>query len=194
MRLLKGLVLLMVFSAPAYAEHHRQHALGFLADIEQRAQIILAHAQNFAAAVPAGTHPQQLTYENGEIGGLFPANISGIVDRVIRAQNALNGYFDPLCHQLPAPSNENVLDCARRLINQPNQAVGVRSALQFVHGAQYGITVFTQWDDYEGQWPSDDNLSIMNGQLAEIWGDLDEALWHINDAIREEIYLDEDFF
>lgn len=196
MKLRSYLFLLMVCSSSAFGEHHRQHALGYLNTIPDRVETILLFTRSIASRIIPGTHPQQLTWENNEIGGIFPGNIEGIGDRVASAMNALEGNVDPLCYQLGLPDSADTLDCARRLINQPNPWTGVRSALQFSGSAMYGMFILTLWEegcDPTGQWCSDADVSIVLTQLNEVWKNLDSALWHINDAIREETYGDLDF-
>lgn len=180
-------VLVMV-AAPSYATHHRDHALGFLEQIAPHIVTIQAFAPSVASMVVPGTHPWQLTWDGSEAGGMLLDNVAAIGGRVESVIDTLNGDISPMCYQLGLPAPIDELDCARRLINQPNHSQGVRSALQFATSAMYGVIVVTSWGEGcepSGQWCSNESLSIILGQLDQIWKNLDQALWHINDAIEE---------
>jgi len=188
MRKLITFILLSLIAIPCHAEHHRDHALSYLEQIQPRVDIIQAFIVNVAARATPTTHAQQLTYEPpNSVAGIFPGNIDGIGERTQQAIETLNGNFSPMCYQLGFNQGED-LQCARRLINQPNNT-GTRSSLQFITTAMYGAAVFTYWEegcDPTGQWCSDRDLMIVQLQLNEIWAATQLALWHINDAIREE--------
>lgn len=73
------------------------------------------------------------------------------------------------------------LDVARRILTQPNisgqQSIAKRMVglLQRAKNLRCG-----------------DNSPIL-ARIALAWQSLDEAIWHVNDAIREEVYSDPEF-
>jgi hypothetical protein len=183
----------MLMPSPALAEHHRGHALAYLEQIQYRIDIIKDYSTAFAKSTTKTTHEWQLTVDaDGNASGVFIGNMNGIEQRVQQAIETINGNFSPMCYQLGFTPEQD-LQCARRLINQPNNHIGIRSALQFSTSAMYGISIFTLWsEDCEPQYCGH-TLSILTSALNTIWSDTQQALWHINDAIREEVYNDPDF-
>jgi len=190
MKKLITFILLSLIAIPCHAEHHRDHALSYLEQIQPRIDIIQAFIVNFAARSTPTTHAQQLTYEPPNVvGGIFPENIDGIEQRIQQTIEVINSDdLSPMCYQMGFTYGQE-LECARRLINQPDESKGVRSALQFLTSATYGAATFVYWEDGcdpTGQWCSDQDLMIVQLQLNEIWAATQLALWHINDAINED--------
>jgi hypothetical protein len=180
-------ILLSIITFPGYAEHHRGHALSYLEQIQFKVDIVRDFSVNFAQNTTPTTHGHQLILDaDGNASGVFIGNMNGIEQRVQQTIETLNGNFSPMCYQLGFTPDED-LQCARRLINQPNNHIGIRSALQFATTAMYGISVFTLWDEDCHPQYCGHTLNILTNQLNMIWSDMQQAQWHINDAILEEV-------
>ncbi len=89
--------------------------------------------------------------------------------------------------ELLMDTNED-LDVIRRRLNQPTVNPSF-SASRTIFFALYEIAftiVGTQGADY-------DQFHRLNRRMQQGWADIDLAIWHVVDAIREEIYNDPDF-
>ncbi len=155
--------------------HHRQHAIDFLdtaSDKIAQAQISLGvfssqlDVTNLPVDEPtARTYIRQATLALANTGKL-------LVDAVSKLHDT-----DPA-----------VLDTVRAFLNNPREQSNYddRSALYWCH---YAILFFM------GLIAADPELPINQATRAvnDAWRDIDFALWHINDAIREEVYSDSNF-
>jgi hypothetical protein len=147
----------------AQAGHHRGHALGFITTVEFRLLVARSNLDALEAANP-GMDPVDVALINS-----YRQYGNGLELQVLAAKALLEGGGD--------------LDVARRLITQPNgtgpisavtQAYAMTGHLRNL-GKNYGS------NNYLVQAASSHNI---------LWNSLDRVVWHITDAIREEVYND----
>lgn len=164
---MKKLFLMLLFLIPAasYASHHRGHAIGF-AD-----QVVLHLNQmdkQLAAFVNAGCQFDDAN--NVDIDVLF--RYSGFIKDAIQSAKAV----------LENPVGD--LDVARRILNRPNSDLPYAVVTRL-----RGMNIRAR--NLVGSCPNADiRLRAVFQRITLAWEAADGTIWHINDAIREEIYQD----
>ena len=159
----------LLLCTPVLAEHHRGHAIGHL----NEAVIKLNESAWWLSRLyicDEWTSLELLRIDTAISGAVLA------IDQSVLAKTALI---------------EGRLDNARRHINQPDMHGTPKSALKLSRQmVEYGSVVVRV-----NKCP--ENLAFARGiafdRMAKAWHLLDLAAWHINDAIREEIYNDPEF-
>ncbi len=158
---------LLLFSVAANAGHHRVHALGFIEGMKFN----INQMEN------------KLTiYANG--GCVFNEADQGSIDVLFRYALFLEDNLVVLSGILEDPSGD--LDAARRLLHQPDHVGGSASKLivGLTHRARMLMLACPA---------SNNQLQGVVQRLSLLWEGLDRVIWHVTDAIREEIYQDPSF-
>ncbi len=165
---LKGLIAtcLLFICLAAQAEHHRGHALSHIFVAEYELLQFKKYNERFESRTV-------LAPGNDRFLNLGDANLM----RNIRRQ--LDEIKDILIWG-------GDLDDARRLMNQPwdqkdQQRVGPASVLYRMYRLTYGQSQLIGRSSADPR-----NAQKMINSLGKAWRSADLALWHINDAIREE--------
>ena len=155
--------------------HHRQHAIDFLDVVSDK----IAETQ-----IALGVFSSQLDVTNLSINEQTAREF--IRQATIALANSGKLIVDAVSklHD-PDPA---VLEEVRALLNNPREQSSYddRSLLYWCH---YAILFFAGLIGGDPEKPINDALRSIN----DAWRDTDFALWHINDAIREEVYNDQDF-
>ncbi len=164
------LLALSFISFPAAAEHHRGHAIVHLSNSCNQLEQSVISLDRWEDSLPS---PNLNTFKI--------------------ARGNLARATEAVCIIVPDMlANGEDLDVVRRELTQPNQIERPVSAVIDLFFVLYGID-FTVVDT-EGQGADYRNFYRFIARLNDAWKHLDLAIWHVNDAIREEIYEDPDFF
>ena len=163
-------LLLTLLSVTAVAEHHRGHALMNLAESVR----LLNKAQNNAAALKVC--PQYSTFQLRSLDGV-PRYLNE-TQKVLEAARLaiLDGRLDDARFQLMQPVEQRFLE----------DGTPASSASRWLlsAGANY------KWLVDDACTGNEYNLSSIIYNVAKAWFFVDLANWHVQDAIREEIYHD----
>lgn len=166
MKYMAALVLLAL-SVTAQAEHHRGHALAFLDEVDVHNGQLQKHLDSYESVCKlSGEDKLSLDVLFRYSGALF--------DSVSRARDILvdrSGDLDLARRELSRPNSE-----------APNAANVLVSGL--MHRARLLVGVCRKGDKY---------LPAIIQRITLAWVEIDHATWHVNDAIREEIYGDPEF-
>jgi len=161
---MKKIILLALFlPLTAIAEHHRGHSL----DLLNRVDNSLALVENYLTEYLEDAEVS--AYEDYLIMHSLRYRIG-----LVRNKNAAIKTI------LESPSGD--LDHARIIVQQPDYAASTGSIAKFFFGFDATWEQVSYWDD------ADDD--IVGRQLAYSSFTYTRLAWHINDAIREEVYGD----
>ena len=163
------LLAIVLFATPAQAVHHRQHVLDHLDASCQK--LILAQKDLW-------------NWERSQSDPDF-----GLFDRI-------SGHLDNLlidCHEIPLllANPDADLKVIRRRLYQP-WGGGGRSSATFYWAMLYE-TGYSITHRSESTRLGFKGLNRFLRSTALAWRTFDMAIWHIENAILEEIYLDPDF-
>lgn len=166
MRYIIGLVFLAL-SFAAQAGHHRGHAVGFLDQVD-------LHNGQFQKWVTLYANSCRFSAEDQtSIDVLF--RYSGFLTDGVAAERAIlqdpNGDLDDVRRRINQPNHE-----------RPNSSVTIVSGL--LHRARMLIPSCPAGNAY---------LRNAIFRITLMWINIDRAAWHVNDAIREEVYKDPEF-
>lgn len=166
---MKKIVLLLIFVMPAaFAEHHRGHALDRLSLAASELETARDAFERYAEA----TVFTPIEQKNAD-------SVLRYIKVALFTINDAELVLSCMCGDL---------DEARRLTNQPS-GEGALSALRRVF-----FIPFLANETISPLHPQAlDDYRDFTQSTVRAWNFLDEAAWHVNDAIREEIYKDEAF-
>lgn len=154
---------LLTLSFTAQADHHSGHAISFTEIVEFNISQAEKHIVSYA--------------------NVCGADVQGHVDVLLRYSHFMHENMQKTRGLI---TNGN-LDEARRKINQPNDESPV-SASVLVRGLLHRSRMLI------GVCPNgDEMLRRIVQRFTLTWEAVDRVAWHINDAIRESIYLDHEF-
>lgn len=166
---MKKLLFILFLPLLASAEHHRGHALMHLDSAQSKLDKVTNHLN--AMPICANWTADQLVSL-----GQIHTYLDFADERLEIARAALNDV-----------GNLDALETARRAMQQPVPAPSVESSA--VRTALYVETLTARL--IPNSCPeSTSSLQQIVTQASFVWGFFDFAAWHINDAIREEIYQD----
>lgn len=169
------MLMLITFSFPVFAEHHRQHATQFL----NQASNALADAQTQLAIYAE-------EFDSSTASVISPTIIRGWIRAAeIGLANAGELIVDSIDILNDPEGGIAALDITRRLINAPNEQRPYTLLFWYQYSETYLAGVARD--------NSRDVLGYALRNITEAWKFTDLALWHVNDAIREEIYNDPAF-
>ena len=170
--------LLCLFPMLASAEHHRGHAIGHAEAVKIHLNAVASMLAQFKACCSPLTEDQQAKADH--------------LDHYIVAQNR---RFDSVLTQLEdtlTPASQ--LEAIRRQLNDPNMpANNSASASATWYAMQSSAHRLIQAAPNGYGTDRMLYLYILEQHLTNGWKRSDATLWHINDAIREEIYLNPEF-
>jgi len=166
------LILLAMLALPLPAQTHRGHIAEFSADAEirlQRMETKFAYIdQNFVCP----SNPAKCT---------TALNNLDIVRRAIpRIRQKLDAFI--------AVQGNGDLDDLRQQANQPRNFDRLPSLSEEI----FYVSYYNSQNINLGAQPAQ-HMGHLSWRAAEFWVALDRMIWHINDAIREEIYVDPEF-
>ncbi len=168
----KLFLLLLLLPFAASAEHHRGHALGFIDTIDVNIAIMESKTSQYVAAAAAA-------------GCVFTDSEQQSIDVLFRYGKAVHDHQQIVRDILNDPLGN--LDDARRKMNQPNGDNPVSVAV-LINGLMHRHRSLAQ------VCPAGDfYLNQVEQRLTIAWTNVDRAIWHITDAIREEVYADPEF-
>lgn len=161
----KIILLILLLPVTAIAGHHRGHALDNIETIHVHFNQLLKHLAIYEDSCTLAEADQK------SVDVIFAYTDSMIIqlDNVANAINA--GSLDDARRILFQPNNEGKISIAKRLSG-------------LVHRGRMLIDACP-----EENW----RLASINARMSWAWQHLDFAIWHIHDAIREEIYSDPEF-
>lgn len=164
---MKKLLLVLLLVAPlAQAEHHRGHAIKQLEGFILFAGQIDDRARGYA--------------RNCHLNNADAASVDVILNYSSAALNrgtlALNMLYDPLAD----------LDEILLLLNQPADNTTPMSATKRISGVLIRSRMLLPNACQDGL----KFIARMQQSIEFSWRFLDRAIWHVNDAIREEVYRD----
>lgn len=171
-------LLLLAVSLNAGAEHHRGHVV---ASLEKVSAGIVAVSTKVAAfnAQTSISHLSQA--QQDQVTGSIAIVIS-------RCDTIQSDIVDMLVLLNDASLPVDALNDVRDIINSPNTSSA--STLREFNTIMLNLQVLiVNYDELEP-------VTLLGGAmyyLNHAWKDTDFAAWHVNDAIREEIYNDPDF-
>ncbi len=154
-----------LYTFPASAEHHRDHAIVHLDNACEQLGFVEISLNRWEVSVD-GANP-----------GFFT-----------RMRYALRNALRDCEEVADMLEDGEDLDIIRRRLSQPTES-SPTSTVGTLFFALYGIAwtvVDTEDADY-------DSFHRLLRRLEHGWRNVDLAIWHVNDAIREEIYDDPDF-
>ena len=169
---MRALLLLLLLPALAGAGHHRGHAIGFLVDASDE----IAAAQVQLALFSAQLEVADSSRDEATLR-------SFIQQAEVKLALASEQLVDSL-DNLSEPDTDR-LKITRRILNAPNDTTptsmsgNLQAAMQYMAGTA-------------GAEPAANRGYAMRA-LSLAWKLTDRAAWHVDDAIREEIYLDPEF-
>ncbi len=167
--LIATLLTIVLTTLPASATHHRAHAIVHLGN---------ACNQLNQSVISLNRWEDSLLSPNLNTFGVARGNLARVTEAA--------------CITVPDMlANGEDLDVVRRELTQPNQIERPVSAVIDLFFVLYGID-FTVVGT-EGQGADYRNFYRFVARLNDAWKHTDLTIWHVNDAIREEIYLDPDF-
>lgn len=157
----------ILFSFAANASHHRGHAIGFADSVIFNLNLMEKRLDNYVA-----------------ICTLTPAQ-----ETSVEVLYRYSGFVkDSLTLTIGILNNQSGdLDDARRRVNRPNQSPPNSVSnlmLGLAHRARMLVTACPEGNGY---------LAGVIQRISLAWEAVDLTIWHINDAIREEIYQDPNF-
>lgn len=153
-------LVLLALSFVAQAEHHRGHALDLLRRADNSLSIVENYLTKYLSEAEAGDYLVMHSLRY-RIG-------------LVRSKN------ETIKAILEDPNGD--LDAARIMVQQPDYAASTGSIAKFYFGFDASWELVSYWDDTDGD--------IVGRQLAYSGFTYTRIAWHINDAIREEIYND----
>lgn len=163
-------LLLLLLALPVQAAHHRSHALGFLLESME------FHAES--------QHRFAIYLSRQQCTGT-PAQCAKVIE--FTAIIGLNlDLIDAKQAELHTALEAGDLETLRALVNQPQQAG--QSILQHMFRINYPAAVLL----FSGATPITPLQRLLISNTVA-WRNMDRVIWHINDAIREEIYVDPAF-
>lgn len=167
-------LIFMICASIVEAHHHRGHALYFLQRFDAAMDLALGKYERVKRENP---HP---------LNPLDETQLEEIHQQILHMQD--------LAVEIDAALRDCDVDLkeVRRMVNQPsNLYLGNPHAQTFrMKLAMYqgGLMVTNQLLDDTG------SLGDLQRSLAVAWQNTDLVLWHVNDAIKEEIYQDDIHF
>ena len=173
--------------------HHRIHAAQHLSDAAERLSEGLGKYTQWSddATIPTVIAPGQF---NG------PSTSTSLFEM----HESILQYFNEVTVDIPAAAalvadvTPGKLDEAHRLLSEPDGAIQFDApgtpvaVIRKLRHLWYYMGLLTSWIDSNGDdWGVSDNLHRSYLQQAHVgaanaWRDVDYALWHVNDAIRED--------
>jgi hypothetical protein len=169
--LLAALIVLIGCTAPypAEAEHHRGHAVGFLTNSIVQFELAQDHMTAYANSGEVFTSSEQRSID---VFFTYTSRALTSIDNAIALlEDVDNGDLDEV----------------RRILNEPgmgpeNPIVSV--SVRFSGGLARVRMLLTTHPE------ADNELRKTIQRLTLAWAQVDRAIWHTNDAIREEVYND----
>lgn len=154
--------------------HHRQHAIEFL----DKANTNLKDAQIFFSVFSSEVQLSALSVEEQakKRGEISTAQVE-MIEASAAIAHVLAIMKDP---------NTSVLDEVRGIINSPREDLTNKSVLFRLGRTFFYVSLFIESQPVA-------KIPHVVRNLADAWENVDFALWHINDAIREEVYQDPNF-
>ena len=154
--------LLLTFSLSANASHHRGHAIALLEQMDQHFKIILWQMDQYESKCDLDAYQQ-------------------------RQVDVVRGYSSRLITWLPYFRNDMIsgdLETMRRKFSQPNPS-GMQSVSSIMSATLHHARQLV------GKCPAGDaDLSGAIARISWAWALIDQVVWHVDDAIREEVYMD----
>ena len=171
----KIFVILLLVAIPAHADHHRSHAIDFLLAAADELAIVQQEISRYTNS-----------YEPGDALFYTDARVHSQLQNIDNALDSIGTQISVALAHLADPRDAS-LDLARRSLTQPTTS-GEKSAVM-----QAWIVIYTNnviRNNTEPGTSKGSNMLGVVGHGSVMWRHLDEAVWHVNDAIREEIYDD----
>lgn len=165
-RLFAVFLVALMWASPVSASHHRGHAVDHLDHGCKQLRFARANLNNWEASL---LNPDP---------NFFSRTRNNLELTITECEEVADLLLDP---------SEN-LDVLRRRLNQPTTNPPI-SASRTIFFALYEVAftvVGTQGANY-------DQFHRLNRRMQQGWADIDLAIWHVIDAIREEVYDDPDF-
>ena len=156
--------------------HHRQHVIEWL---DKASNQLTSGQHAFAEFLLKVERPSGMPDSDWELRLQWMREVSS---SFVKAQRAIVTVMAKIGDDTQPVE---ILDEIRRLVNQPNKE-GARSTAYHFFWATRPLAYLGGLEPAEPL-----NLALIRG--IEAWDYVDRTIWHINDAIREEIYEDPAF-
>lgn len=158
--------------------HHRQHTIGFLLSLAQEATNLTSGFTSFFSEEV--TRPEDMD----------DATWNSVVNAYKHVQHETVRMINTVAiiiEMLQSPENDlKILDDVRAMLHSPQpQTANTLAADIFTINFYYEVFQTTLSLPASG--------GDRRGKIRRMWESIDAAIWHINDAIREEVYNDPAF-
>jgi hypothetical protein len=163
---MKKFVLVLLFLPMlAMAEHHRGHALDNIEPMYVHFTQLQKHLNIFQISCTLDADAQ------ASVDVIF-LYTDKMVSDLGNAENAINA---------------GLLDDARRVLTQPNNDGALSVAVRMTGIVQRARMLIDTCPEHN------DSIARVLARMSWAWSLLDKAIWHVHDAVREEIYFDPEF-
>lgn len=165
------LFILLLLPGIVFANHHRGHAIGFTYNVDlHNAELIKRFDKYVSAVDDAGCALSNTDLQSIEVIYRYSGFIA---DNMVLVRRLLE--------------NDGSLDDARRIVTRPN-GDPPNSSDTLMEGLVNRSRMLMPSCPEANVW-----LAQSQQRLALMWTNIDRVNWHIQDAVREEVYLDQSF-